>query len=74
MIFITHKLKEALSITDRITVLRRGRNVGTAETARTNERELTRMMVGRDVIMDIQKPEISFGKEILRVENLWGKE
>ncbi len=71
VIFITHKLKEALSVTDRITVLRRGKNVGTIETAKTNERELARMMVGREVVMDIRKPKIEFGEEVLRVEDLW---
>ncbi len=74
IIFITHKLKEALSVTDRITVLRKGKNVGTVETKKTNERELARMMVGREVVMDIQKPKIEFGSEILKVQDLWVKD
>lgn len=73
IIFITHKLKEALKVTDRITVLRRGKKVGTVVTSETNERDLTRMMVGRDVVLDITKPPVKFGKEILKVENLWVK-
>jgi len=72
IIFITHKLKEALKVTDRITVLRRGKNVGTVNTAETDEKELTRMMVGREVLFDFSKPSVS-GKEVLRVENLWVK-
>ncbi len=74
IIFITHKLKEALSVTDRITVLRKGKNVGTVETKKTNERELARMMIGREVVMDIQKPKIEFGSEILKVQDLWVKD
>ncbi len=74
IIFITHKLNEALSVTDRITVLRRGRKVGTVETAKTNERELAKMMVGREVVMNVEKPKINLGREILRVENLWVKD
>lgn len=74
IIFITHKLNEALSITDRITVLRRGKNVGTVETSKTNQKELAKMMVGREVIMDISKHTPRFGKEILKVENLWARD
>lgn len=71
VIFITHKLKEALSVTDRITVLRRGKNVGTIETSKTDERELARMMVGREVVMEIRKPKVELGEEVLKVEDLW---
>jgi simple sugar transport system ATP-binding protein len=49
IIFITHKLKEVLTICDRVTVLRDGCQIGTVATAQTNERELARMMVGREV-------------------------
>jgi len=73
IIFITHKLNEALKVTDRITVLRRGKKVGTVVTSETNERELTRMMVGRDVVLEITKPPVKFGREVLKVENLWVK-
>ena len=48
VIFITHKLKEALAVTDRIVVLRRGRVVGEVETPRTSAAELARLMVGAD--------------------------
>ncbi len=71
IIFITHKLKEALKVTDRITVLRRGKKVGTVNTSETNERELTRMMVGRDIGLYISKPVTKYGKEVLKVEDLW---
>ncbi|WP_230972327.1 ABC transporter ATP-binding protein [Archaeoglobus neptunius] len=71
VIFITHKLKEALTITDRITVLRKGKNVGTVETAKTNERELAKMMVGREVVMKVEKPSVEIGDVVLKVQNLW---
>jgi len=50
VIFITHKLGEVLEISSRVTVLRRGRVTGVLETARTNEAELARLMVGREVL------------------------
>ena len=50
IVFITHKLREALEICDEITVLRRGKVVGNVEASKTNESELTEMMVGREVI------------------------
>jgi ABC-type uncharacterized transport system ATPase subunit len=54
VIFITHHLEEALSITNRITVLRNGKVVGTIPTASTNKRELASMMVGREVLFRLQ--------------------
>lgn len=74
IIFITHKLKEPLAICDRITVLRRGRVVGTVLRGKTNMRELARMMVGREVILEVEKKEIKKGKRILKVENLRAKD
>ncbi len=74
IIFITHKLNEALKVTDRITVLRRGKKVGTVVTAETSEKELAKMMVGREVVMEVTKPKIEFGEEVLKVENLWVKD
>jgi simple sugar transport system ATP-binding protein len=51
VIFISHKLDEVVRVSDRVTVLRDGRNVGTVTTARTDARELARLMVGRDVVL-----------------------
>lgn len=51
IIFISHKLKEVLSLADRITVLRRGQLVDTVETAHSSEKQLAQMMVGRDVVL-----------------------
>ncbi|MCL5075705.1 MAG: ABC transporter ATP-binding protein [Chloroflexi bacterium] len=70
IIFITHKLNEALTVADRITVLRDGRVVGTVRPAQTNEKQLARMMVGRDVLLQVEKPAVQSGPVALKVENL----
>ena len=57
IIIITHKLNEVMEISDRVVVLRKGRNVGRLETALTNPQEMTDMMVGRAVTLDIERPE-----------------
>ncbi len=71
IIFITHKLKEVLAIADRITVMRRGKVVGTTEPALTNEQELASMMVGREVLLQVEKEEARPGETVLEVEDLW---
>jgi ABC-type uncharacterized transport system ATPase subunit len=53
VIFISHKLEEVLSISDRITVLRKGKVIGTVNRAETNKKDLARMMVGRDVVLRV---------------------
>ncbi len=70
IIFITHKLGEIKEITDRVTVLRDGRKVATCATKDVEEADLARMMVGRDVILHVQKPVSKPGKTILRVEGI----
>ena len=70
VIFISHKLREVLAICDRVTVLRRGRVVGTIKTSATSMGELARMMVGREVIFKFDKEEPQTRKAVLRVENL----
>jgi general nucleoside transport system ATP-binding protein len=55
VIFITHKLKEVMALSDRVTVLRRGRVVDTVNTRETNERQLAQMMVGRDVVLSVTR-------------------
>ncbi len=57
IIIITHKLHEVLSLSDRVAVLRKGEYVGTVETAKTNEAELTEMMVGAKVSLNINRSE-----------------
>ena len=70
IIFISHKLKEVLAIADRITVLRDGRVVGTTAPSDTSERELAAMMVGREVILQVDKAPADPGEVVLRVEDL----
>lgn len=59
-----------MECSDRVTVLRDGRVMEVVDTKTTNTRELARMMVGREVLFKIDRPEVSPGREILRVENL----
>lgn len=70
IIIITHKLNEVLEISDRVTILRRGQSIGTVNTAETNARELTDMMVGRSVELSIAHPEYDFNETLMKVENL----
>ena len=70
IIFITHKLHEVMAITNSVTVMRLGKVTGVVKTVDTNPRELARMMVGRDVLLRVEKGEAKVGKEILRVEDL----
>src|ERR1051326_8400800 len=55
IIFITHKLREVLELSDSITVLRRGKNAGTLVTSQTNQAEIARLMVGREVLLRVDK-------------------
>ena len=70
IIFISHKLKEVLEISDRITVMRRGKVVGNLVTKDTSESEIARLMVGRDVLLRVDKTAAKPGPIALRVENL----
>lgn len=70
ILFISHKLKEIMFISDRITVMRDGKIVNTVEKKDTNEVDLARMMVGRDVFLNPAAPPINIGDVVLKVENL----
>ncbi|HEU5227736.1 MAG TPA: ABC transporter ATP-binding protein [Ktedonobacteraceae bacterium] len=70
VIFITHKLREVLEITDRITVLRRGKNAGELVTRETNQNDIARLMVGREVLLRVNKTPARPGPAVLHVENL----
>jgi ABC-type uncharacterized transport system ATPase subunit len=70
IVFITHKLREVLAIADRITVLRGGRVIGTAEPAKTTSAELARMMVGREVILTVNKKPAQPGQTVMAVKDL----
>jgi general nucleoside transport system ATP-binding protein len=68
--FITHKLPIVLAVSDRVTVLRRGKVVASLETQRTTEKSLAREMVGRDVLFNVERTMVEPGIPILQVENL----
>ena len=70
IVFITHKLGEVLEIADRITVLRRGKKVDTVPAEGATEQSLARLMVGRDVLLRVEKPERAPGEPVLEVEDL----
>src|SRR3712207_5885644 len=70
IIFITHKLGELLGVSDRITIIRDGRVVDTVETAETNEGELARLMVGREVLLQVEKKDTKPGEPRLVAEEL----
>ncbi len=69
-IFITHKLDEVMQVSDRVTVLRDGQVIGTCETRETNPRALAKMMVGREVLMDLHRKLASPGEPVLAISNL----
>jgi ABC-type uncharacterized transport system ATPase subunit len=70
IIFITHKLREVLEISDRITVIRRGKVIGTTLPAEADQYKLAEMMVGRAVQLEVEKAPLKVGETVLRVENL----
>src|SRR4051794_20368075 len=70
IVFISHKLNEVLDVSDRVTVLRRGKKVDTVQTEGSTERSLARLMVGRDVLLRVEKQQRAPGEALLEVEDL----
>jgi simple sugar transport system ATP-binding protein len=70
IIFITHKLREIAAISDRVTVIRQGRTVGTRVTAETTPADLAELMVGREVVLRVDRTEAHPGENVLEGENL----
>jgi ABC-type uncharacterized transport system ATPase subunit len=70
IVFISHKLNEVLDVSDRVTVLRRGEKIDTVQTKGSTERSLARLMVGRDVLLRVDKPEHKPGEPLLEVEGV----
>jgi simple sugar transport system ATP-binding protein len=74
IIFISHKLYEVLEIADRITVIRRGKVIGTRRPAETNEQDLAELMVGREVQLTVDRGESHYGDVVLKVHSLHVKD
>jgi simple sugar transport system ATP-binding protein len=70
IIFITHKLKEVMEISDWVTVMRDGKVVGVVETKKTTKEELASMMVGREVLLRVKKRPPRIGEVVLEVKDL----
>ncbi len=70
ILFITHKLNEIMAVSDRVTVLRKGKYIGTVETKNTNKQELSNMMVGRPVQLEVDKTEAKPAETVLSVQGL----
>jgi len=70
IIFITHKLKEVLEIADKITVIRRGKVIGTTTPADADQNVLAQMMVGREVQLEVEKELPKVGEVVLEVKDL----
>jgi simple sugar transport system ATP-binding protein len=73
LIFISHKLHEVLTISDRVTVLRGGRVVASVATAATDRKELARLMVGREVLLRVDRPALEKGQVRLRLDDVWAE-
>ncbi len=70
IILISHKLDEILDLCDRVTVLQKGRIVGETETKDVDKKDLARMMIGRDVIFQIEKEPMQRSTKVISVENI----
>ena len=70
VIIITHKLNEVLAISDRVTILRKGKSVATVITAETSAQELTERMVGKKVSLEIERPAVEQEKALFEVHHL----
>ena len=70
IIIITHKLNEVMEISDRVAILRKGEYIDTVETKKTNEKQLTEMMVGKKIDLKIERTETNLDKPLLEIRDL----
>ena len=70
ILFISHKLNEIMAVADRVTVLRKGKYIGTVDTKDTDKQSLSNMMVGRPVQLEVVKEKARPGETVLKVEHL----
>ncbi|PID57633.1 ABC transporter ATP-binding protein [candidate division KSB3 bacterium] len=73
VIIITHKLQEVMAISDNVTVMRRGKYIGSVATQETSKEELANMMVGRKVLLQVERGKAKPGRDVLTVENIYAK-
>jgi general nucleoside transport system ATP-binding protein len=73
IIFITHRLKEVMQVSDRVTVLQKGKKVATVNTKDVTTEELAYMMVGRKVVFRVHKDEVKRGDPVLQIKDLMAK-
>lgn len=71
IVFISHKLNEVMEISDRITIMRQGKYIDTVNKTDTNVKELAKMMVGRDVFLNVEKKKSNVSDVVLKVDDLW---
>ncbi|MCJ7790007.1 MAG: ATP-binding cassette domain-containing protein, partial [Candidatus Atribacteria bacterium] len=71
IIFISHKLREVLSLSNRITILRDGNVVKTLPAVEATQEKLARLMVGREVLLQVEHPSVKLGKVALALEGIW---
>ncbi|RKX38567.1 MAG: heme ABC transporter ATP-binding protein, partial [Thermotogae bacterium] len=74
IIFISHKLNEVMEISDNVTVMRLGKVTGRLKTSETNPKEIARLMVGRDVVLRVEKESKEPGDVVFEVKDLWVKD
>lgn len=70
ILFITHKLNEIKAVADRCTVLRKGKYIGTVDVADTSKEQMSEMMVGRKVNLQVEKKDVQQGEVIFKTQNL----
>ena len=74
IIFISHKLQEVLDLSDNITVIRRGSDVGRLATSEATKEKIANLMVGRVVLFEVKRPEVKLGNVLVKVEHLTVKD
>ena len=70
IIFITHKLHEVLELSDNITVIRKGKDVGNLKTSEATKEKIANMMVGRVVLFEVKKPDVKLGETAVKVNDM----
>lgn len=71
IVFISHKLNEVMEISDRISVMRQGQYIGTVDKKDTSPTELAKMMIGREVFLNMEKKKANPGRTMLKVDDVW---